>query len=134
MVPWRVEGDGILIVLTPGECSFGSRMVVDYSARHAGCSLSKANEAPENITRVTVAHVSLCHSRMTFERTYPCETQEMVFDAHDRGGACARHLRQHEDGGGDGLLGKDRRYNRRFLQMCSHYLVQPVAAHRWEKG
>jgi len=25
------------------------------------------------------------------------------------------------------FVGKDRRYNRRFLQMCSHYLVDPVA-------
>ena len=26
----------------------------------------------------------LCHSRMLFVRLYPRETQEMVFDAHDR--------------------------------------------------
>ena len=26
----------------------------------------------------------LCHSRMLFVRAYPRETQEMVFDAHDR--------------------------------------------------
>jgi hypothetical protein len=31
-----------------------------------------------------VAHVRLCHSRMLFVRAYPRETQEMVFDAHDR--------------------------------------------------
>jgi hypothetical protein len=42
-----------------------------------------------------VAHVRLCHSRMVFVRAYPRETQEMVFDAHDKalaffGGACAR--------------------------------------------
>src|SRR5690606_12529422 len=57
---------------------------------------------------VKVAHVRLCHSRMMFVRAYPRETQEMVFDAHHRafaffGGLHARHLRQHEDGGGDGL-------------------------------
>ena len=33
---------------------------------------------------VKVAHVRLCHSRMFFVRAYPRETQEMVFDAHDR--------------------------------------------------
>jgi hypothetical protein len=33
---------------------------------------------------VKVAHVRLCHSRMRFVRAYPRETQEMVFDAHDR--------------------------------------------------
>ena len=58
---------------------------------------------------VKVAHVRLCHSRMLFVRAYPRETQEMVFDAHDRAfaffkGACTRgHLRQHEDGGRDRL-------------------------------
>lgn len=46
---------------------------------------------------VKVAHVRLCHSRMLFVRAYPRETQEMVFDAHDRafaffGGACARGI------------------------------------------
>jgi hypothetical protein len=35
------------------------------------------------------------------------------------------------------FVGKARRYNRRFLQMCSHHLVEPVActpASGWEKG
>ena len=52
---------------------------------------------------VKAAHVRLCHSRMLFVRAYPRETQEMVFDAHDRG-VCAvqgcmpaRHLRQSMD-------------------------------------
>ena len=33
------------------------------------------------------------------------------------------------------FVGKDRAYNRRFLQMCGHYLVEPVActpASGWE--
>src|SRR6186997_767121 len=42
---------------------------------------------------VKVAHIRLCHSRMLFVRAYPRETQEMVFDAHERAfaffrGAC----------------------------------------------
>ena len=35
------------------------------------------------------------------------------------------------------LVGKDRQFNRRFLQMCGHYLIEPVActpAAGWEKG
>jgi len=35
------------------------------------------------------------------------------------------------------FVGKARQYNRRFLQMCSHHLVEPVAcspASGWEKG
>src|SRR3974377_2341460 len=44
---------------------------------------------------VKVAHLRLCHSRMMFVRAYPRETQEMVFDAHERAfaffkGACTR--------------------------------------------
>src|SRR5271166_1451297 len=35
-------------------------------------------------TTVNVAHVRLCHSRMMFVRVYPRETEEMVFDAHER--------------------------------------------------
>jgi transposase len=36
------------------------------------------------VTTVKVAHVRLCHSRMMFVRAYPRETQEMVFEAHER--------------------------------------------------
>jgi hypothetical protein len=34
---------------------------------------------------------------MFFVRAYPRETQEMVFDAHDRAFAFSRHLRQSMD-------------------------------------
>ena len=94
-------------------------------------------------TTVKVAHVRLCHSRMLFVRAYPRETQEMVFDAHDKafaffGGACTRGIYDNMKTAVDAVfVGKDRQYNRRFLQMCSHYLVEPVActpASGWEKG
>jgi hypothetical protein len=92
---------------------------------------------------VRVAHVRLCHSRMMFVRAYPRETQEMVFDAHDRAfaffkGACTRGIYDNMKTAVDTIfVGKERVYNRRFLQMCSHYLVDPVActpAAGWEKG
>src|SRR5271157_5990679 len=92
---------------------------------------------------VKVAHVRLCHSRMMFARAYPRETQEMVFDAHDRAfaffkGACTRGIYDNMKTAVETIfIGKDRQYNRRFLQMCSHYLVDPVActpASGWEKG
>jgi transposase len=94
-------------------------------------------------TAVKVAHVRLCHSRMMFVRAYPRETQEMVFDAHDRAfaffrGACTRGVYDNMKTAVETVfVGKDRQYNRRFLQMCSHYLVEPVActpASGWEKG
>ncbi|YBW37816.1 putative transposase [Nitrobacter sp. TKz-YC01] len=92
---------------------------------------------------VKVAHVRLCHSRMLFVRAYPRETQEMVFDAHDRAfalfkGTCSLGIYDNMKTAVEAIfVGKDRRYNRRFLQMCSHYLVDPVActpASGWEKG
>jgi transposase len=82
---------------------------------------------------VKVAHVRLCHSRMMFVRAYPRETQEMVFDAHERAfaffrGACTRGIYDNMKTAVDTIfVGKDRKYNRRFLQMCSHHLVDPVA-------
>ena len=94
-------------------------------------------------TTVKVAHVRLCMSRMMFVRAYPRETQEMVFDAHDRAfaffrGACGRGIYDNMKTAVDTVfVGKDRQYNRRFLQMCSHHLVEPVActpAAGWEKG
>ena len=92
---------------------------------------------------VKVAHVRLCHSRMLFVRAYPRETQEMVFDAHDRAfaffkGACTRGIYDNMKTAVETVfVGKERAYNRRFLQMCGHYLVEPVActpASGWEKG
>jgi len=92
---------------------------------------------------VKVAHVRLCHSRMLFVRAYPREMQEMVFDAHDRAfaflkGTCRRGIYDNMKTAVETIfIGKDRLYNRRFLQMCSHYLVDPVActpASGWEKG
>jgi transposase len=94
-------------------------------------------------TKVKVAHIRLCHSRMRFLVAYPRETQEMVFDAHDRafaflGGACARGIYDNMSTAVDAILvGKDRRFNRGFQRMCSHHLVEPTActpAAGWEKG
>ena len=92
---------------------------------------------------VKVAHVRLCHSRMLFVRAYPRETQEMVFDAHSRAfaffkGACTRGIYDNMKTAVETVfVGKDRQFNRRFLQMCGHYLVEPTActpASGWEKG
>jgi transposase len=94
-------------------------------------------------TTVKVAHVRLCHSRMLFVRAYPRETQEMVFDAHDRAfaffkGACPRGIYDNMKTAVETIfVGRERAYNRRFAQMCGHYLVEPVActpASGWEKG
>jgi len=62
---------------------------------------------------VKVAHVRLCHSRMLFVRAYPCETQEMVFDAHNRAfaffkGTCTRGIYDNMKDGGRNRVHRQR--------------------------
>jgi len=92
---------------------------------------------------IKAAHMKLSHSRMPFVRVYFRETQELVFDAHDKafqfyGGVCRRGIYDNMKTAVEAIfVGKARRYNRRFEQMCSHHLVEPVActpAAGWEKG
>ncbi len=93
--------------------------------------------------QLKVAHFRLSHSRQPFLVAYPRESAEMVFDAHNRafffyGGACHRGIYDNMSTAVTKVLeGKARIFNRRFLQMCSHYLVEPVACtpgSGWEKG
>lgn len=76
-------------------------------------------------TTVKVAHVRLCHSRMMYVRAYPRETQEMVFDAHDRafaffGGACTRGIYDNMKTAVETVfVGKERQYNRRLSHRCA---------------
>jgi transposase len=92
---------------------------------------------------VKLAQMRLAYSRMPFVRAYFRETQEMVFDAHDRafafyGGVCRRGIYDNMRTAVEAVfVGRARTYNRRFLQLCSHHLVEPVActpASGWEKG
>jgi transposase len=84
-------------------------------------------------TTVKVAHVRLGMSRMMFVHAYPRESQEMAFDAHERafaffGGACQRGVYDNTKTAVETVfVGKDRQHNHRFLLMCSHHLVEPVA-------
>jgi hypothetical protein len=67
----------------------------------------------------------------------------MVFDAPARAfaffrGGCTRGIYDNMKTAVETVfIGKDRQYNRRFLRMCSHYLIEPTActpASGWEKG
>ncbi len=93
--------------------------------------------------RVKVAHVRLCASRAIYVRAYPRESQEMVFDAHARafsffGGVPTRGIYDNMKTAVDAVfVGKARAFNRRFLIMADHYMVEPTActpASGWEKG
>ena len=74
---------------------------------------------------------------------FPRESQEMVFEAHERafhffGGVCRRGIYDNmKTAVSMVFVGKERAYNRRFLELCSHHLVEPVACTPgagWEKG
>ena len=93
--------------------------------------------------KVKVAHLRLCFSRLFVAIAYPRETQEMVFDAHTRafeffGGSCRRGIYDNLKAAVNKVFsGKERSFNDRFSQLCSHYLYEPVActpAAGWEKG
>jgi transposase len=93
--------------------------------------------------RVKAAHVRLCASRAVYVRVYPRESQEMVFDAHARafaffGGVPTRGIYDNMKTAVDTVFtGKERVFNRRFLIMTDHYMVEPTActpASGWEKG
>ena len=95
------------------------------------------------VVKVKVAHFRLCYSRMQFCVAYLRESLEMVLDAHLRafeffGGLCKRGIYDNlKTVVTKILMGKDRKFNRRFLNLASHYLFEPVActpAAGWEKG
>ena len=69
---------------------------------------------------VKAAHMKLSHSRMPFVRVYFRETQDLVFDAHDKafafyGGVCRRGIYDKMKTAVEAILvGKARKYNQRF--------------------
>lgn len=95
------------------------------------------------VQSIKVAHFRLCYSRLSFVIAYPRETQEMLFDAHAEaflffGGIPLRGIYDNMKTAVDTVFtGKERKFNQRFIQMLSHYLVEPTActpAAGWEKG
>lgn len=131
----RRQGGGLVEAFVPLSFAPGDAYQFDFSHEDV--------EIAGKPMRVKVAHLRLCFSRRFYIRAYPRETQEMVFDAHARafaalGGVTRRGLYDNMKTAVDAILvGKERRFNSRFEEMCSHYLVEPVActpASGWEKG
>ena len=96
-----------------------------------------------NTTEVKVAHFRLAYSRMFLVIAYMRESQEMLFDAHRRWfefveGVTLRALIDNMKTAITTILrGKERDFNRRYEELSSHYLFEPVActpAAEWEKG
>ena len=94
-------------------------------------------------TKVSIAHLRLCYSRLPICVAYVRESLEMVMDAHTQafafcGGVCRRGIYDNmKTVVTKVLLGKERTFNPRFLALAAHYLFEPVActpAAGWEKG
>jgi len=97
----------------------------------------------EQFAGVRVAQFRLCYSHKYFLIAYFKESQEMLFDAHVRafeqlGGVPLRGIYDNLKMAVDTIfVGKQRKFNRRFIELMSHYLIEPVAcnpAAGWEKG
>lgn len=118
------------LAFAPGEaCQF------DWSHEHV--------EIAGVMQTIKVAHFRLTFSRQMFVAAYPRETQEMVFDAHNRafaffGGVPLRMVYDNLKAVVETIFtGKERLFNRRFMVLANHYLFEPVActpASGWEKG
>ena len=118
------------LAFAPGEvCQF------DWSHEHV--------ELGGVVQTVKVAHFRLTFSRQMFVVAYPRETQEMVFDAHNRafaffGGVPERMVYDNLKAVVETIFaGKARRFNRRFMVLANHYLFEPVActpASGWASG
>lgn len=95
------------------------------------------------VQTVKVAQFRLCYSRQMFVAAFPRETQEMVFEAHNQafaffGGVPLAGIYDNPKPIVTTLFrGKERAFNRRFLALMNHYLLEPIActpASGWEKG
>tara|TARA_B100000745_G_C20144575_1_gene392481 strand:+ start:143 stop:1636 length:1494 start_codon:yes stop_codon:yes gene_type:complete len=93
--------------------------------------------------KIKVAHFRLCNSRKFFIVAYARESQEMLFDAHNKafhffGGLCRRGIYDNmKTAVSLVFIGKQRKFNDRFLALMDHYLIEPTActpASGWEKG
>ena len=85
---WRRSGSGsqayVPLIFDPGEA-----YQFDWSHEYAVVA--------GTTTRVKAAHLRLCHSRLFLVQIFPRESQEMVFEAHERsfrffGGVCRRGI------------------------------------------
>jgi transposase len=95
------------------------------------------------VQKLQVAQFRLCHSRMRYCVAFPRQELAMVLESHIRahdffGGLCERGIYDNPTTIVQKIgKGKEREYNKRFLQLSSHYLFEPCACTPgagWEKG
>lgn len=83
------------------------------------------------LVTLQLAVIELCYSRHFYARTYPCQKQELMLDAHRRafeffGGVCKRGIYDNLKSAVKKLLRSNhRRLQEKFVRFCSHYLYKP---------
>jgi len=134
---WKSAKSGAAITQAFVPLAFAPGEVCQFDWSHEQVELGGVMQT------VKVAHFRLTFSRKMFVVAYPRETQEMVFDAHNRafayfGGVPQRMVYDNLKAVVEAIFtGKERQFNRRFMVLANHYLFEPVActpASGWEKG
>lgn len=132
---WRCKSNESLKAYIPQYFSPGEAYQFDWS--------EEIVELDSVVQKVKVAQFRLSYSRKFFLVAYMRETQEMLFDAHNLAfkffdGLTLRGIYDNMKTAIDSVFkGKDRAFNRRFLALMDHYLIEPTAcnpASGWEKG
>jgi transposase len=134
---WRLEkaNQGSKEVFIPLEFDPGEAFQFDWSTEEI--------ELAGHIVRIKAAHIRLSYSRFFLVVAFPNEQLEMVMEAHNHAfeffdGVCRKGIYDNmKTAIQKVLVGKDRIFNKRFLQLSSHYLFEPIActpAAGWEKG
>jgi transposase len=134
---WKAAKSGPALTQAYVPLSFSPGEVCQFDWSHEHVELGGVMQT------IKVAHFRLTFSRQMFVVAYPRETQEMVFDAHNRafaffGGVPQRMVYDNLKAVVETIFaGKERLFNRRFMVLANHYLFEPVActpASGWEKG
>src|ERR1700685_2459577 len=134
---WKATKSGPALTQTYVPLAFAPGEVCQFDWSHEHVDLAGVMQT------IKVAHFRRTFSRQMFVVAYPRETQEMVFDAHNRafaffGGVPQRMVYDNLKEVVDTIFtGKERLFNRRFMVLAHHYLFEPVActpASGWEKG
>ena len=132
---WRYKSKESMKAYIPQSFSPGEAYQFDWS--------EEIVELDGVIQKVKVAQFRLSYSRKFFLMAYMRETQEMLFDAHNKAfaffnGLTLRGIYDNMKTAVDSVFkGKERTFNRRFLALMDHYLIEPTAcnpASGWEKG
>lgn len=131
----RRESTEVSKAFVPLEFSEGEAFQFDFSEEEI--------ELAGVLTRIKVAQIRLCYSRYFLLIAYPNEQLEMVLDAHNQafryfGGVCQKGIYDNtKTVVKTVLLGKEREFNPRFLQISAYHLFEPIActpSAGWEKG